>query len=428
MAQLPIFFFSHARHDREMPGNFLTKFFKDLELRLRAAGGFADVELGVIDKRIEHGKDWDTELSTGLTKSRAFIAIFTPLYFTRENCGKELGEFLLRNPNLALDAQGSLANVENVLPVRWYRENFYKRNAGKSSIIPAFLSRIEDTPSGDVDEDEERTAAINRYRTKGMESCVDNQPHYRELLDLFVERILSMQDLPPPPAPVSFATARDAFSLDWAQRLGAQGPGAVPAPAAPAMTSEAPAVPRPIADAVAFYVTNRAYAVDPDPIAYAEQLLEEPIPGTPAQTDAALAELISDLRKAGEFESFTVFNVTSAPARLLQDLSGLSASRVPLLLILDTSVWDTPILDEIIRSQGWTGLVLLAAFDGNIPDADALMKARGLPPRIFSLPSESRERIPALCRALVEARGRAMRAGTEQAPGAQPMPYITGNK
>src|SRR5713226_1884452 len=110
MVNLPTFFFSHARQDREMPGNYLIKFFEDLELKLAQWAGvnLKERRLGTIDSRLRQGDDWDLELSRSLSENRSFLAILTPLYFNRANCGKELAVFLLRSPQLSLDPNGSL--------------------------------------------------------------------------------------------------------------------------------------------------------------------------------------------------------------------------------------------------------------------------------------------------------------------------------
>jgi len=308
MAALPTFFFSHARLDRELPGNFLSKFFRDLEQRLVVLGGVSEQRLGIIDQRVEHGSDWDTELSKGLGSSVAFIAIYTPLYFKRENCGKELGVFLLRTPGLGIDSNGSLADVQNVLAIRWYLQDIYKINAGKESIIPQLLGRIEDIPSINPGGDPEREAAINRYRLKGMERCVDVQPYYTELLDALVQRILAMQSLPPPGRPVSFATALDAFRQDWQQYFAALGAATENAAE---VISPTGVEPQPLTSIVVFYLTNRQWTPHPTAVTYAYCLIAEPMPGAHSSMDSQLAALLSDFRSAGAEENITVFNAAT---------------------------------------------------------------------------------------------------------------------
>jgi hypothetical protein len=217
MTSLPTFFFSHARQDREMPGNYLSCFFNDLEKKLAQWEGvdLSRTKLGTIDSRVQHGKDWDADLSRGLSENRAFLAVITPLYFKRPNCGKELYTFVvLRNPGFSVDPNGALTGVRNVMVIRWLPEYAYAANRVKDSRIPSILHRIEDTPADDGN-DADRTRAIELYRKKGMEKCVTAEPHYGELLDLFAACIRDMQELPPAMGPVSFASIPDAFQYDW---------------------------------------------------------------------------------------------------------------------------------------------------------------------------------------------------------------------
>src|ERR1051326_3288343 len=161
----PTFFFSHARQDRLMRGNHLERFFKDLRAEVaQYAGVDLQVErLGTIDREVRQGTDWDQELSGPLSSSKAFIAIMTPVYFKRENCGKELYGFLLRSRNMGIDNNGALVNVENVLPIRWVAQEVYNANTQKDAFIPPILRRINDAPA-DPGGDLRRTRAIQRDR------------------------------------------------------------------------------------------------------------------------------------------------------------------------------------------------------------------------------------------------------------------------
>src|SRR5687767_828315 len=81
-SEVPTFFFSHARQDREMPGKYLDKFFEDLVAKVAQYAG-VDLQLdtvGTIDREVLQGADWDRELSVRLGTDKVFIAILTPLY------------------------------------------------------------------------------------------------------------------------------------------------------------------------------------------------------------------------------------------------------------------------------------------------------------------------------------------------------------
>jgi hypothetical protein len=72
MANLPTFFFSHARHDRQARRNLMDKFFEGLEERLAelAAVDLDKLQLGTIDREILQGADWDRELGQPLKTGR----------------------------------------------------------------------------------------------------------------------------------------------------------------------------------------------------------------------------------------------------------------------------------------------------------------------------------------------------------------------
>jgi hypothetical protein len=434
MAPVPSFFFSHARQDREVaPGNYLRRFFDDLESKLAQWTG-VDLKvrrLGTIDARVRHGADWDTDLSRGLRSDNTFVAILTPLYFNRPNCGKELSVFLLRSPELGVDQGGALTGARNVMLVRWLPESAYTTNTSKNSLIPLILRRIEDTPP-DEGGDQERTQAIERYCKKGMEKCVAVQPYYGELLDLFVASIRDMPDLPPLGSAVSFATANDAFKFDWAGYL-----GSVSLPAAPPST---PAVaPRALGSIVAFYVTHRSFTRDPNTVDFADSLIAETLSSEAPSADPAFGALLADVRAAGVAEGFSVFHavdnpiVPTSPERLLGRLASLSKSRVLTALVVEPTVWpgaaadgEATSVEQIIRSSDWTGPVLLPILDAPTLDVDKLVAERGLPSRLIALPQASEARVAALRRAFVDARGRVLRTSTELSPEAEHVPALKG--
>jgi hypothetical protein len=293
MPNFPTFFFSHARQDREMPGKYLRCFFEDLESRLAQWAGVVDAKLGTIDSRVKHGDDWDKELSRGLSENRVFLAIISPLYFNRPNCGKELAVFLQRSRGLGINPNGALTGVENVLMIRWLPESAYAANAVKDSLIPPILGLVADTPPADADRDEEQTQAIERYKKKGMERCVRVEPHYSELLSQFVARICALPDLPPLRG-VSFATAPDAFRDDWKKlieknRIDAGGAGAVVA------RPDTSAVrPHALSSVVAFYVTYRQFTPTPVAVDFADQVILEALPDALTPIDPGLAALLDD--------------------------------------------------------------------------------------------------------------------------------------
>src|SRR5882724_11324510 len=146
---VPTFFFSHARQDREMRGGYLERFFDDLDAQVAQYAAVDRIanRIGMIDRSVLQGADWDKFLSDPLSTDKTFIAIMSPIYFTRANCGKELFAFVVRSPNLGIDINGALTGVENVLPIRWLGEEVYSVNTNKDALIPPILRRINDTPA-----------------------------------------------------------------------------------------------------------------------------------------------------------------------------------------------------------------------------------------------------------------------------------------
>ena len=224
MTSVPRFFFSHARLDGEEPGSYLLRFFRDLEKTVADSSG-VNPPLGTIDRRTVQGAEWDPFLSGGLMRDKALVAVLTPRYPTRPNCGKELGVFLLRSKGLAINASGHLTGVRNVLPIRWMPTSVYTVNGQKDALIPNILKGLQDVPEDDLG-DLEKSKAIARYRKDGMEKCVQpGRRYYKDLLDMLALRIRDMDDLPASEG-ASFATATDAFSYDWAAHFGPSAPSA----------------------------------------------------------------------------------------------------------------------------------------------------------------------------------------------------------
>lgn len=417
-----------------MRGNYLRQFFGDLELKVAQWAGVVleGRRLGTIDERVQQGEDWDDNLSRGLGEDKAFAAILTPLYFNRPNCGKELGVFLLRHPHLGINQTGALTGVTNVIPIRWMPEDAYTQNGVKDSLIPPILRLINDTPADDG-RMPERTRAIQRYRRSGVWGLVSpGSKQYEALLDLFAMRIRDMRPLPPA-ADVSFETAVDAFEYDWSAHFASAGTQVAPPPAPPPPVS--PSVPRALSSIVAFYITHRPFTPDPSAVAFADQLVAEALPHAPAPADPVFNALLADVRAAGVAEALTVFHcaadpaVPASPDRLLAQLTALSQSHMLTALVVDPVVWPGPAagvvgaqVEQIIRSPEWNGLVLVPSLDMGSADIERLVDPRGLAERVVVLPQDSAERIAALRRAFVDARGRVLRTSSSRAPDAEPLP------
>jgi hypothetical protein len=436
MVALPTFFFSHARQDRERSlNNYLEKFYEDLEARVASLDGIdlEEASIGIIDRETSQGEDWDRRLGKALSTNRAFVSIFTPLYFKRPSCGKELFVFLMRSKAIGIDTNGALTGVENVVPIRWEIKEAYFNNTEANSVIPLFLRLLNDRPS-DPGGDSTRTAAIKFYYERGMRNCVASEPHYSILLDSIALRIRNLKDLPEGPG-ASFSTTENAFAYDWRKHFA--GKGATAAPVPPTARSQ-PIVPKPLLSVVAFYVTRRDFDLDPAPVDFADQLIGEPMGSETTSAKPEFTELLTDVRGAGIQQGLNVFHaaanpkVPTDPKLLLDRLKSLATARVLTLLLVDSDIWpgngdaSASAIEEIARSPEWTGLVLISPVGGIDMDIDKLANQRGLPARFVMLPRKSDERAPVLQRALVHLRGRVLSGSAETLPGAEPVPLLKG--
>lgn len=96
----PYFFLSYARtprHDRNSPNDpdfWIHKFYDDLyaEVLQRIRSSVA----GFMDREIRLGTQWSEELTTALATCRVFVPLYSPRYFSSENCGKEWYAFSKR--------------------------------------------------------------------------------------------------------------------------------------------------------------------------------------------------------------------------------------------------------------------------------------------------------------------------------------------
>jgi hypothetical protein len=104
-------------------------------------------------------------------------------------------------------------------------------------------------------------------------------------------------------------------------------------------------------------------------------------------------------------------------------------------VVVDPELWptaqptlETDAIEKMIRSDRWTGPVLLPTFDpnANVTDTNAIAKNRGLPARLVPL-SPSREiRITTIRNEFVNARGLTLRGSAGNVPDAAPLPRNVG--
>lgn len=430
MAEIPRFFFSHARQDIEERDGLLNTFFEDLESRLAQWAGvnYKEVPLATIDKRTEQGKNWNAELSAALKADKTLVAIYTPVFFERENCGKELGIFLLRSGNLGFGLGGALTGVENVIPIRWMKDRAYRSNGKDDGVIPPFLREIEDTPA-DPGRDPDRAKIIAKYRRQGMRNCV-NTAEYSELLDLFAERL---RDAPPLRSgqAADFNSAIDAFNYDWSKHFG-QPP---PPPQTPSATMAAPGG---LQTLVVYYVTPRNAVIDSTNVNFADCLIAEPQSGQAQGTDAGLAALVIDIRAAALSEGLSVFHAASIPpvpenpATLLTRLQYNAAMNIVSMVVIDPQILAAGAssaqyqsIESIIRSDAWKGPVLVPTFERTVAEVEGLLKpfASLLVRRPAVLAQENRAQ--SLHSVILAARAKAFQSGELKPVSTDTLPLIS---
>jgi hypothetical protein len=254
---LPTFFFSYARRDTgKAPSSKLLQFFEDLQetLEQRTPKLPDGVSLGTLDLRVTHTSDWDDELSHALKTNKALVAVATPTYFDKENCGKEIAVFARRHSAARLDSDGALRHASNILHIRWYEDAAYESNRIKDAALHPLLRKVTWTPAENGKA--ARSKAVHLYREKGMKMCVKpSRDYYDELLQAFADSVKNMPELPEATFPVSWSNIRSAFEADWTdvpreehvKHMGVEGTAA----------AATPIVPSGPADVAAFYLTRR---------------------------------------------------------------------------------------------------------------------------------------------------------------------------
>lgn len=426
----PTFFFSYARQDDW--SNYLSRFFEDLEnvVAQWSAHSLKDGgPLGTIDRRFPNPDDWSVKLAEALSRGSAFVMAESPVYYTREDCGKELRAFLRRSAELGIDANGALTGVKNVIRVRWMPEAAYSIPPDNRSRIPAILSRIQYAPperSGDDD----RNKAIRRYVLKGMKNCID-QPGYNELLDAFAEAISQSAGTLSEGDEVAFETEENAFDFDWCAHFNA------PAQTAPQDAATGKILePEGLRSVVAFHLTKQPVTAG-DPIGFADMLIAEDPANAPAGPE--LAGLLAELRHAAVEEHLQLFNVAPAPPlpfdvpRLASQLRAMMDRGVSTLLVVDPqwllsqpSGTAANLLRQLMDAvPGWFGITVVA--DSGPDGANTLIPANGpfAVPGAVALPSDPAQRAIELRRILIDARGRALRALGARAGDASALPLLS---
>lgn len=197
-----VFFLSYARADAA--DGFLDTFFEHLREAVRGRTGMAPERIGFRDTSdIQPGELWPDELEAALCRCRAFVSLFSPTYFAREACGKELALFHAR-----LGAQASGASPPLVIPVLW---------------IPLRRQHQELPPSIlQIQHSHEDFGTL--YAQKGLRYLlsVGKNQEYRELVESFADKLVNAVEthpLDPVHPPLRLADMPSAFDAEAGRRL-----------------------------------------------------------------------------------------------------------------------------------------------------------------------------------------------------------------
>jgi FxsC-like protein len=187
---MPYFFLSYASVDGDP---YMDTFFRDLRDAVRARTGLGPDDIAFRDRsNLQAGVHWPSALVDAVGMARVFVAMCSPSYFASTHCGKEWQYFTESSKHHRNDMTGAPANL---LPVTWI----------PSRTLPDVAHHIQHF--------HEEFGSI--YKREGLQFLARLR-RYRDDYELFVtrfaERIISVGDERPVPAPVQVPDLEDVSS------------------------------------------------------------------------------------------------------------------------------------------------------------------------------------------------------------------------
>jgi FxsC-like protein len=220
-----LYFVSYARDDYYIAGGagleenvYLRQFFADLREAVRIRSGRAQtdpIEYRDI-RQIDLGKAWRPDLLDGLQRSRCLLALYTPTFFNRVECGKEVRFLQCRVGNRY--AAGTEPH-SFILPVIWQDPVHYPASLQALNYFYGALP-----------------AEYKEYGLRVLAQSGKFADKYRQSVEAIADRIDAVRRMEPLPklaAPPDVATLESAFAFDAlgapaaATGPGAKGPNAV---------------------------------------------------------------------------------------------------------------------------------------------------------------------------------------------------------
>ncbi|GAA4506081.1 TIR-like protein FxsC [Nonomuraea ferruginea] len=119
----PYFFLSYARlpqqrfNPRANPNKPLTRLFGNLCRNILNMTDCSESEAGFMDQGMDSGDRWPDRLADALATCKVFVPVYSPRYFTSEECGKEWAAFLHR-VHAQRDAEGR--EPQAIVPLVWH--------------------------------------------------------------------------------------------------------------------------------------------------------------------------------------------------------------------------------------------------------------------------------------------------------------------
>jgi hypothetical protein len=213
--QGPRLFFSYARRDYD---EYLKGFFEDVRARVASKGGIEPHVVAFQDLHgVEVGDDWEERLAAALQMSCALLCVYSPTYFQREHCGKEVAIFLERQ-SIPVDGR-EVRGSRFIVPVLWEG----KRDLERLGLPPEILKFIS------FNLDDQHRTDYEKLGLRGLLRKARKRGRYPALVEIIAERVLDLTKtvLAPLPKRPNFLEARNAFAT------GGRQPNVAPSPSGP---------------------------------------------------------------------------------------------------------------------------------------------------------------------------------------------------
>jgi len=216
---MPYFFFSYACANAQgVADAYVSKFFDDLVFEIQQkAQPPVPGEIGFRDwDNIGPGDNQPLKLIEGLRTSKVFVPLYTPLYFTREACGKEWQAFTERLVEHARISTNPQQLPPLIMPVWWAPVDLQKCG------LPESITSLKYT----YDHLGHEYEFGEKYQNEGLLQLLQlDDSDYKKFVTRFAMRMREV---------CSAHVLTDAQALDWRTLPNAFRPTAAPTAPAPA--------------------------------------------------------------------------------------------------------------------------------------------------------------------------------------------------